>query len=338
MHLLNRLERNQWVKVLVVEDTCGIRENLKMLLGLHRYQVVTAEDGEQALHVLEEHPDVRVVITDFNMPHMDGLELVGRLREDNRRDRIAIIGMSAKGAGTLSAKFLKSGANNFLPKPFLHAEFHCLVSQNVELLELIEKIQKASYRDFLTNLFNHRYFFAASQEMHRQAVEGRLELTTGMIDIDHFKRVNDQHGHAASDQALRQVALTQGHLFLGPALVARLWGEEFCVLVSGLDRQQGTLLRFNQARKAIGSTPVASGRADLQPDRLHRPGHQPGALPGRHAKADRRPVLPGQRQRPQPRGDGGTEKSLAAGAGPGQETIVVQALVLQHLESPGVVA
>ncbi|MFH1034199.1 MAG: diguanylate cyclase [Pseudomonadota bacterium] len=257
-HLLNRLESNQWVKVLVVEDTRGIRENLKMLLQLHRYQVVTAEDGEQALGLMEEHPDVRVVITDYNMPRMDGLELVSRLRDRHSKDRLAIIGMSAEGTGTLSAKFLKSGANDFLPKPFLNEEFHCRVSQNVELLDLIKKIKEASYRDFLTDLFNRRYFFAAGQERHGRAVAGRRGLALGMIDIDHFKKVNDQHGHAVGDQALRHIASFLGGMFKEPALVARLGGEEFCVLVPDLDRQQA-LLRFNEVRKALERSPFNAG-------------------------------------------------------------------------------
>jgi diguanylate cyclase (GGDEF)-like protein len=256
--LLNRLEHNQWVKVLVVEDTRGIRENLKMLLLLHRYQVLTAENGEQALRLMEEHPDVRVVITDYNMPRMDGLQLVGRLRDRHRKDQLAIIGMSAEGAGTLSAKFLKSGANDFLPKPFLNEEFHCRVSQNVELLELIERIQEASYRDFLTNLYNRRYFFATGQERHGQAVAGKGRLALAMIDIDHFKKVNDEHGHAVGDQALRHIASLLGDMFPEPALVARLGGEEFCVLVPDLDRQQA-LVRFNDLRKAIERMPVQVG-------------------------------------------------------------------------------
>ncbi len=257
-HLLNRLERNQWVKVLVAEDTRGIRENLKRLLRLHRYQVVTAQDGEQALRLMEEHPDVRVVITDYNMPRVDGLQLTSRLRDRYSKDRLAIIGMSAEGTGTLSAKFLKSGANDFLPKPFLNEEFHCRVSQNVELLELIEKIQEASYRDFLTNLFNRRYFFAAGQERHGQAVASQRGLALGMIDIDHFKKVNDEHGHAVGDQALRHIAALLGSMFKGPALVARLGGEEFCVLVPDLDRQHA-LLRFNEVRKALEHSPVKAG-------------------------------------------------------------------------------
>jgi diguanylate cyclase (GGDEF)-like protein len=166
--------------------------------------------------------------------------------------------MSAEGAGTLSAKFLKSGANDFLPKPFLNEEFHCRVSQNVELLELIERIQEASYRDFLTNLFNRRYFFAAGQETHEQAVVGKTRLALAMIDIDHFKKVNDQHGHAVGDQALRHIASLLTDMFPEPAMVFRLGGEEFCVLVPDLDRQQ-TLLRFNEARKAIERSPVSVG-------------------------------------------------------------------------------
>jgi diguanylate cyclase (GGDEF)-like protein len=260
--LINRLRQNLEVTVLVVDDTRPIRELVAGLLRLQGYQVLAAGDGRQALEVYAEHPEIALVVTDYQMPEVDGLELVASLRGQASQDRLAIIGISAEGSSSLPARFLKAGANDFLPKPFQSEEFHSRVGQHVELLGMIRRIKELSRRDYLTQVYSRRWLFEAGRKLLARAQERDEALAVGLIDIDHFKRVNDTYGHAAGDQALQHLARLMLQAFPPPALVARVGGEEFCVLAPGLDRAKA-LLAFNQLRRQVERAPVITEAASL---------------------------------------------------------------------------
>ncbi|HRH79059.1 MAG TPA: response regulator, partial [Cellvibrionaceae bacterium] len=134
-NLLVRLIKNAQVKVLVVDDSSTSRKFITQLLHLQHYQVLEAIDGVDAIKAVIEHPDIRLLITDYNMPRMDGFELVQNLRVKYEKTDLIIIGLSSENDGALSAKFIKNGANDFLRKPFNHEEFFCRVNHNIELLE-----------------------------------------------------------------------------------------------------------------------------------------------------------------------------------------------------------
>ena len=121
--LVKRLRDNQGRKALVVDDSRSSRLVLAALLKRHYFEVYTACDGVDALNVLAQHNDIQLLVTDFNMPKMDGIELTSKVRATYTRSELAIIGISAFGGGTTSVKFLKAGANDFITRPFLHEEF-----------------------------------------------------------------------------------------------------------------------------------------------------------------------------------------------------------------------
>lgn len=135
---MERIYRNQSVSVLVVDDSRSQRRQMRTLLEVQRLNVLEAADGVEALEVMAESPHVSLVITDFQMPRMDGLELIRELRNDHRSNQLAIIAVSAVGSGALTAQFLKNGANDFLTKPFEVEEFYWRVNQTLEMLDLIK--------------------------------------------------------------------------------------------------------------------------------------------------------------------------------------------------------
>jgi diguanylate cyclase (GGDEF)-like protein len=257
VNMINRLRKNQDIKVLVVEDSTTSRTFICELLRRHLFQVLEAGDGVEAIKMLLQHPEVKLLITDYNMPNMDGFELVQALRGKYDKSDLIIIGLSAEGQGSLSAKFIKNGANDFLPKPFYHEEFHCRVMHNVESLELIEQIKDAANRDHLTKAYNRRYFFEVGEAMYTQAKEKGSPLAAVIIDIDHFKKINDTHGHEVGDLALKQFSdcLTEN---LGRFLVARAGGEEFFALLPGLDNEKA-LAFIDKLRDIVASNPVYAG-------------------------------------------------------------------------------
>lgn len=231
--LVQRLERNRRISALVVDDSLSARSYIASLLTMQGYQVSHVADGQSALRMVEADPGIRLVIADQEMPSMDGIELTRRLRQLRARDRMAVIGVSGSSDATLIPRFLKNGANDFLRKPFSREEFFCRVSQNIDQLELIGTLQDLATRDFLTGLPNRRSFLEHGER--RLAHNRGRDITVAMIDIDHFKHINDSYGHEAGDRALRAMAGALSAHTRPEDVSGRFGGEEFCMLIDGLD-------------------------------------------------------------------------------------------------------
>lgn len=260
--LVRRISLNKFVHILVVDDSQTVRNHLVRLLTAHEFIVHEADQGAYALSVLDRHPEIKVVITDYFMPGMDGVELTRHIRRQRRKEDLAVIGISAYGNTILSARFIKNGANDFLNKPFSSEEFYCRVTQNLEMLEYIQKLRETSIRDPLTGLYNRRYFFEAAKELHKRMTRGEEPMTLAMLDIDHFKKVNDTYGHATGDEVLKHVSHGLSTRFRGRDLVARLGGEEFCVLAPGLEGQQA-MAAFNDLRNSIERSKAKAAKASV---------------------------------------------------------------------------
>lgn len=143
VEIIKRLTLNHEVKILVVDDSVLMRQIFQGYLGVYGFQLLQAKHGVEALALLEEHDDIRLVITDYEMPEMDGFELCAKIREHKTKNELAIIGVSSFDDDLLSAKLIKGGANDFLPKPFQREELYCRVIQNIETLDYINKINES---------------------------------------------------------------------------------------------------------------------------------------------------------------------------------------------------
>lgn len=261
--LVQRLERNRRISALVVDDSPSARAYAAGLLEMYGYRVSQAADGASALRALESDASIRLVIVDQEMPGMEGVELTRRLRALRARDKVAVIGISGNADPSLVPRFLKNGANDFLRKPFSREEFFCRVSQNVDQLELIGTLQDLATRDFLTGLRNRRSFLEQSQRLLDEARHsGSRSIAVAMLDIDHFKHINDSLGHEAGDHALRAVASVLQANTRPQDLCARFGGEEFCMLVNGMDHLQVTG-HFEQMRLAVQALRLQAGESPL---------------------------------------------------------------------------
>lgn len=246
---LQRLPRNEGVKVLVVDDFRPTRRHICSLLARHKYQVLEATDGHEALKMLEQTPDIAVIITDNEMPQMNGQELCSEIRRLYSNDEKAIIGVSGSDAADLSARFLKNGANDYLRKPFNNEEFYCRLSQNVDMLEQIATIRLQANTDYLTKLPNRRYFFEETTKSLKKLQKAELPAAMAMLDIDHFKNINDTYGHDAGDEVLKGLSVCFAKYFK-KYLVARLGGEEFAVYFADTDKDE-VLKRLEGFRQFI---------------------------------------------------------------------------------------
>ncbi len=255
---MKALEENQNTLILVVDDSSMFRQAVSELLYIHKYRVITATNGDSALGILEQHPEIDLVITDFNMPGMDGCQLCQKIRAKYKPDDVAIIGFSSEEDRTLGAKFIKNGANDFIVKQsFLVEEFYSRVRHCVDNIHLIAQIKEGSIRDFLTGLHNRRYFFEAGGKLFDQCCERGENLACTMIDIDFFKKVNDSHGHDIGDVVLQNFANLLTSSFNEHEIVARIGGEEFCVLSADVQKDD-VIEKVEKFRQLVESTPVTS--------------------------------------------------------------------------------
>lgn len=260
--LLNRIWKNQDIHALVVEDSDTARHYIADLLKIYLFNVHSAVDGAEALQKIDNSPQIKIVITDYNMPNMDGFELIQKLRNDRQQQDMVIIGLSADGKESLSAKFIKNGANDFLRKPFNREEFQCRVLHNVESQEHLEHIRNTANRDYLTNCYNRRYFFKSGSQLYEKAKLNQQPLAIAVLDIDHFKQINDNYGHDVGDQILKLFA-RQLNTMLERFLVARAGGEEFFVMMPGLNNAQACKL-IDEVRSIIAATEVTTEQGSLK--------------------------------------------------------------------------
>jgi two-component system chemotaxis response regulator CheY len=225
------------VKILIVDDDPASRRLLVANLTWAGHEVIEASDGEQGWAVFQREA-TRLVITDWMMPALDGTSLISRIRAAPAAGYTYVILLTALGDKPQVITGLEAGADDYLTKPFDPDELLARVATGERLLRHEARLAAAqrqaeqlAMRDALTGLLNRRAI-----EDQARAELNRLRRGTGaasliLLDLDHFKTINDTHGHAAGDEALRQVARLLEQQLRSYDQVGRWGGEEFLVLL-----------------------------------------------------------------------------------------------------------
>jgi two-component system cell cycle response regulator len=225
---------------MVVEDSRSQREWLSGILVGKGYEVSVATTGTEAMRQWDgERPDL--VLLEMMLPDVDGLQLLRHLKESRSDDDssfVPVILLSAKSDLDSRVNGLSGGADDFLAKPFAEAEALARVGAMLRIKALQDQLrtakqslEKLSIEDGLTRLFNHRYFDEQLRREFHRSVRHADPLSLLMIDLDHFKRVNDQFGHPFGDQVLRDAAQRVRQNVRDSDVCARYGGEEFAVIL-----------------------------------------------------------------------------------------------------------
>ena len=260
INTIRRLQENQKHKVLVVDDSMVFRKQMSGFLENLFYKVYTVAHGEEAIGMLETHPDISLMITDYNMPVMNGLELVHEVRKERSKNDLCIIAISSNNDEEINALFLKHGANDYIKKPFSKEEFSCRVNNSIEALENIQIVTNHANRDFLTGLYNRRYFFDDINEYIDNEDVGE-KFALAMIDIDNFKKINDKYGHDIGDKVIVHLANVLMSNTNYRDIVSRFGGEEFCVVLKNINRFS-TVEIFDRLRREVESSIVYSDKKE----------------------------------------------------------------------------
>ena len=239
--LLVRLSKNEETHVLITDDSVTARAHLRKLLKTHLFNVSEAKDGKEAIAMLEKNPDIKLLITDFNMPVMDGIELTKHVRRKMGNDQLIIIALSSESDRYLSARFIKNGASDFLKKPFIHEEFYCRIMHNLEERELLEQVRDYADRDHLTDLFNRRCFNKKAEEMIVENEKIGAVMSLCLMGVDNFNDINDNLGHDCGDHLLIEFSKSLSSN-IGMFVASRYGGGEFALLMPKLTAEKAARL------------------------------------------------------------------------------------------------
>lgn len=250
--------------VLIVDDSktarVAIMETLRHTFG----RFVEASDGAAAVKAfVEEKPTF--IITDLEMPNLDGFEFIDAIRNMDDGGNIPIIMISGT-KDILKSKLagFDVGASDFLLKPFnaqeLIARVNTLLKTHRLMEELKEKnalLAKLAVTDVLTGLYNRRHFYDEAKTRMSLGLRHGLKYACILMDVDHFKKINDAYGHAAGDDILRKISAILNSNMREGELLARFGGEEFVICLFNTD-SENALLAAERFRSIIGEYDFSS--------------------------------------------------------------------------------
>jgi diguanylate cyclase (GGDEF)-like protein len=235
--------------VLIVEDDPVSRMLLEVTLVKAGYEVTSAKDGREALAFFNKQ-FFPIVFTDWMMPEMDGLQLCRNIRKNVSTGYVFIFLLTARDSRDDMIAGLEAGADDYLTKPFDRAELFARLKTAIRVLELEKSLKAAneairvlSITDTLTGCYNRTYMDAQLPNELQRAVRYGHPISVVMVDIDHFKEVNDTYGHQAGDQVLKVFIETIGQsIRSGVDWIARYGGEEFIVVLPETEFEKAQLL------------------------------------------------------------------------------------------------
>ncbi len=264
------------LRVLVVDDEPTSLRLVQLLLQREGHQVTTASNGQEALTLALQNPP-QMVVTDWMMPGMDGVELCRRLRSTEAGRDLYILILTGQNEEGRIVEAFEAGADDHVPKPFNPKLLLARIRPGIRVIQLQERLQGevrekdvanarlaiekrkfkvASMTDALTELPNRRYAMKRLEKEWATSERSHLPLSVILLDIDHFKKVNDTYGHDVGDQVLIATARAVHRVLRTSDTCTRMGGEEFLVICPGTPLE-GAMLLAERIRLAVEANVVA---------------------------------------------------------------------------------
>ena len=235
--------------VLIVDDE---PVNIQVLAACLKetYQIKVATSGKQCIELIQTGLEADLILLDIDMPEMDGYEVCTILKSSLNTASIPVIFVTAKNEIHEEEKGLEIGAVDYITKPISPAIVAARVKTHVTLKLQHDKLQNMAMHDQLTGLFNRYFLLAAASHKVSKSKRHNYPLSVLMMDIDHFKSINDNHGHAVGDDVLKAVADCLSIEKRKEDVLARFGGEEFVLLLDHCDVVQAEI-KAEKLRAAI---------------------------------------------------------------------------------------
>lgn len=277
------------MKVLVADDEPVNRRLLEILLNKWGYEVSVAADGVEAWRQLQGSAHPRIAILDWMMPEMDGIEVCRKIREEKSRRPVYVLLLTAKRATEDANGRYESVADDYLPKPYSASELKARLRAARRILELEDQLHDASNalqvettRDTLTGLWNRSSILEILHRESDRAGRQSSSMTVLMVDIDHLRQINHQHGYLAGDAVMREAARRIRSSIRIYDSLGRYSGGQFVIVSPDCDRFaaisqaqriqsiicEETFKTFNGDFPVTISTGIAVGCSGHQADEL----------------------------------------------------------------------
>ena len=256
------------MKILIAEDSSTSRMMLVAVAKNWGYEVVEAEDGLVAWEVMQQEDAPRLLLIDWEMPNMNGIELCERVRAQESTNPPYILLLTARTKAEDIVKGLSKGANDYVAKPFNNAELQArmqvgqrMLEMQSELSDAMEELRTHATYDALTGILNRRAVLDQIPKEIQRVRRQNMELCIGMCDIDYFKKINDTHGHLVGDEVLKEVTKRMQSALRTYDLIGRFGGEEFLVIASSTEGHP--LDAYNRVCEILSATPIRVGELSL---------------------------------------------------------------------------
>jgi len=255
-------------RILLVEDSPVYQRLISGHLRRWGFDVIALTDGLEAWTVLQQPHSPKLALMDWVMPKMDGTEVCRRLRgQGASASYVYTILLTAKDNREDLLRAMEAGADDYLVKPFdeLELKAKLMVGKRIlalqeELISAREAMRHSATHDSLTGLMNRKAVMdGLGKELARSKREG-TSVAVALVDVDHFKVVNDELGHLFGDEALKQVAQRLRSGLRNYDSVGRYGGEEFLLVLPGCDLA-AAVVRAEQIRAGISATAVKTAAA-----------------------------------------------------------------------------
>jgi diguanylate cyclase (GGDEF)-like protein len=229
-------------RVLVVDDVASNRELLRQELGDAGFDVRSQASGVGCLELAARF-DPAVIVLDIDMPGMDGIETCRRLKADPTTAHIPILFLTGQNDEETAVVALGAGGNDFLHKPYSRSILLARVGSQIAIHDAQASLRRIAITDALTGLFSRRFLFdALRQQIHSLSRSETPVISCLMVDVDHFKSVNDRFGHQVGDRTLVRVAEALRVGVRAGDVAARFGGEEFVVALPATRREGAAAL------------------------------------------------------------------------------------------------
>ena len=257
------------MKILIADDDPISRRLLERTLQHSGYEVITAEDGRQAASELSKTDGPRLALVDWMMPELDGLGVCREVRAKHDESYVYILLLTSKESSEDVVKGLEAGADDYLTKPFHPAELKARLHTGRRILQLEDKLVEAredmrfkATHDALTSLWDRGAVLALLRNELSRSARELTSVSLLLCDIDHFKQINDIHGHQSGDEVLEEVSTRLLDAVRSYDAVGRYGGEEFLIVLSGCDAEH-LETRAEQVRKAISDVPFSTAQGPI---------------------------------------------------------------------------
>ncbi len=259
------------MRILIAEDDAISRRLLDAVLTNWDYEVLATHEGIEAWEMLSDDDPPNLAIIDWMMPGLDGVEICKRVRAmGERRGRYTyLILLTAKGQTQDIIEGMKAGADDYIIKPFEAGELKVrlraarrVLDLEAKLLSVQDALRHQAMTDSLTGLWNRPAIFELLRKELARSKRDRSPVALIVVDIDHFKRVNDTYGHDGGDVVLRKVAETLRSNLRDYDFIGRHGGEEFLIVMPGCDVENAAA-RVDGIRAMVENAKIALSKASV---------------------------------------------------------------------------